>query len=70
MPAQSERQRKAAGAALSTKRKGSSKNLGGASLSMYESMTEDELADFASKEADSDVMRILKSIDIYIKGRG
>ena len=80
MPAQSEQQRKAAGATLSAKRKGSSKNLGGASQSMYESMTEEELADFASKEAASsgvlpleslpDVLRVLKSIDRYIKGRG
>ena len=33
---------------------------------MYESMTESELADYASKEADKKVMAILKSIDIYI----
>jgi len=66
MPATSERQRRAAGSALSAKRKGSSKDLGGASRSMYESMTESELADYASKEADKRVMAILKSIDIYI----
>ncbi|MAH44269.1 hypothetical protein CMI37_00465 [Candidatus Pacearchaeota archaeon] len=49
MPAQSEAQRRAAGAALAAKRKGSSKGLGGASRSMYD-MTEDQLEDFASKE--------------------
>ena len=66
MPSTSERQRKAAGVALAAKRKGSSKDLGGASRSMYEGMTESELEEYASKEADKEVMAILKSIDIYI----
>ena len=69
MPATSERQRKAAGVALAAKRKGSSKDLGGASRSMYEGMTESELEEYASKEADKEVMAILKSIDIYIDKR-
>ena len=47
MPAQSEQQRRAAGAALAAKRGGSSKGLRSASLSMYESMTEDELEDLS-----------------------
>jgi hypothetical protein len=48
MPAQSKAQQKAAGAALSTKR-GDQKvsDLKGASKSMYQSMTEAELKDFA-----------------------
>lgn len=49
MPARSKAQQKAAGAALSAKR-GETKvsELQGASRSMYESMTEEELEDFAS----------------------
>ena len=50
MPAKSDAQRKAAGAALSAKRKGSSKNLKDASRSMHDSMTEDELEDFATEK--------------------
>ena len=50
MPAKSASQRKAAGAALSAKRKGSSKDLKGASRSMHDSMTEDELEDFATEK--------------------
>jgi len=69
VPAQSEQQRRAAGAALSAKRKGSSKGLGGASRSMYGDMTESELEDFASKAADQEVMTVLKSLDIYIKDK-
>jgi len=49
MPAKSERQRQAAGAALAAKKRGSAKGLRSASKGMYESMTGDELADFASK---------------------
>lgn len=50
MPAKSERQRKAAGAALSAKRgEQSKKSLRGASKGMVESMTEDELEELASK---------------------
>ncbi|MGB3795519.1 MAG: DUF3008 family protein [Alteraurantiacibacter sp.] len=49
MPAKSKAQQKAAGAALSAKR-GDTKvsDLQGASKEMYDSMSEDELEDFAS----------------------
>ena len=49
MPAKSKAQQKAAGAALSAKR-GDTKvsDLQGASKQMYDSMSEDELDDFAS----------------------
>ncbi len=49
MPAKSKAQQKAAGAALAAKR-GEQKvsELKGASKSMYESMTEEQLEDFAS----------------------
>jgi hypothetical protein len=49
MPAKSKAQQKAAGAALAAKR-GDQKvsNLKGASKSMYKSMSEDQLEDFAS----------------------
>lgn len=51
MPAESENQRRAAGAALSAKR-GESKveDLQGASKDMYDSMTEEELSEMASKD--------------------
>ena len=51
MPAKSKAQQKAAGAALSAKR-GETKisELQGASKEMYDSMTEDELEDFASTD--------------------
>ncbi|PHR19803.1 MAG: DUF3008 domain-containing protein [Sphingopyxis sp.] len=51
MPAKSKAQQKAAGAALSAKR-GETKvsELQGASKQMYDSMTEDELEDFASTD--------------------
>ncbi len=49
MRAQSKAQQKAAGAALSAKRGDSKKSdLEGAALSMYESMTENELREMAS----------------------
>jgi Protein of unknwon function (DUF3008) len=48
MPAKSEKQRKAAGAALAAKRRGSTQGLGGAAKSMA-SMSEDDLEDFARK---------------------
>lgn len=53
MPAKSKAQQKAAGAALSAKR-GDTKvsELQGASKQMYESMSEDELEDFASTDRD------------------
>jgi hypothetical protein len=53
MPAQSEAQQKAAGAALSAKR-GDTKvsDLQGASKEMYDSMTEKELEDLASTDHD------------------
>lgn len=51
MPAKSKAQQKAAGAALSAKR-GETKvsDLQGASKEMYESMSEEELEDFASTD--------------------
>ena len=54
MPAQSEAQQKAAGAALSAKR-GDTKvsDLQGASKEMYESMSEKELEDLASTRHDN-----------------
>lgn len=53
MPAKSKAQQKAAGAALSAKR-GDTKvgDLQGASKQMYDSMSEDELEDYASTELD------------------
>ena len=53
MPAQSKAQQRAAGAALSAKR-GETKvgDLKGASKDMYDSMTEEELEDFASTDHD------------------
>jgi hypothetical protein len=53
MPAQSKAQQRAAGAALSAKR-GDTKvgDLRGASKDMYDSMTEEELADYASTDLD------------------
>ena len=53
MPAKSKAQQRAAGAALSAKR-GETKvsELKGASREMYDSMTEDELEDFASTDLD------------------
>ena len=53
MPAKSKAQQRAAGAALSAKR-GEKKvsDLKGASKEMYESMSEDELEDFASTDHD------------------
>ena len=54
MPAQSKAQQRAAGAALSAKR-GETKvsDLQGASKEMYETMTEEELEDFASTDHDN-----------------
>ena len=53
MPAKSKAQQRAAGAALSAKR-GETRvsDLQGASKSMYESMSEDELEDYASTKLD------------------
>ena len=53
MPAKSKAQQKAAGAALSAKR-GDTKvsDLQGASKDMYDSMSEDELEDYASTKLD------------------
>ena len=67
MPAESEAQRRAAGAALSAKRKGSPSNLKGASKDMYEDMSEDDLEDFASKSNEDS---LIKSIDDYIEKWG
>ncbi len=54
MPARSKAQQRAAGAALSAKR-GETKvgDLKGASREMYDSMSEDELEDFAKTDLDS-----------------
>ena len=53
MPAQSKAQQRAAGAALAAKR-GETKvgDLRGASKDMYDSMSEDELEDYASTKRD------------------
>ena len=53
MPAQSKAQQRAAGAALSAKR-GDTKvgDLRGSSKDMYDSMTEEELEDYASTDLD------------------
>lgn len=51
MPADSEQQRRAAGAALSAKRGDTHvSDLKGASKEMYDSMTEEELSDMAGKD--------------------
>ena len=51
MPAKSKAQQKAAGAALAAKRGEQKKSsLKGASRDMYDSMTEEQLEDFASTE--------------------
>jgi hypothetical protein len=51
MPAQSKAQQQAAGAALSAKRSDTKvSELQGASKEMYDSMSEDELEDFASTD--------------------
>jgi hypothetical protein len=51
MPARSKAQQRAAGAALSAKRgEQDAQELKGASREMYDSMTEDELADLAKTE--------------------
>ena len=53
MPAKSKAQQKAAGAALAAKRGEIKKSeLQGASVEMYESMTEDELEEMASTSRD------------------
>ena len=53
MPAKSKAQQKAAGAALSAKRGETDKDdLVGASREMYETMTEDQLEDFAATKHD------------------
>ena len=59
MPAQSEAQQKAAGAALSAKR-GDTKvsDLQGASKEMYDSMSESELEDLASTSHDLSLIHI------------
>lgn len=64
MPAKSQDQQKAAGAALSAKR-GETKvsSLKGASRSMYESMSEKELEDFASTKRKGKPEHISKKKD-------
>lgn len=51
MPAESEQQRKAAGAALAAKRGDTDPSeLGGAAKNMYESMSEEKLKELAKKK--------------------
>lgn len=58
MPAKSEKQRKAAGMALSAKRgKTDPGELKGAAKEMYESMTEKELKAYAEKSASAQLLR-------------
>ena len=62
MPAKSKAQQKAAGAALSAKRGDTPKSdLQGASKSMEESMTEDQLEDFASTKRKGKPEHVSKS---------
>jgi len=62
MPAKSKAQQKAAGAALSAKRGEIKKGeLKGASKSMYESMSEEQLEDFASTKRKGKPERVSKS---------
>ena len=62
MPARSQAQQKAAGAALAAKRKEAPvSKLKGASKEMYESMTEKELDDLASTKRDSLPERVDKN---------
>ena len=79
MPASSESQRRAAGAALAAKRSGSTKNLRGASEDMHESMSEGQLEDYASKATSWQTNQmspgseesLIKAINIYLKqGKG
>lgn len=49
MPAKSEKQRRAAGAALSAKKSGDTSNLQGSGKGMAKTMTIQELRDFAKK---------------------
>jgi hypothetical protein len=62
MPAKSKAQQKAAGAALAAKRGDIKKGeLKGASKSMYESMSEDQLEDFASTRRKGKPEKVSKS---------
>lgn len=62
MPAKSKAQQKAAGAALAAKRGDIKKGeLKGASKSMYESMSENQLEDFASTKRKGKPERVSKS---------
>jgi Protein of unknwon function (DUF3008) len=62
VPAKSKAQQKAAGAALAVKRGEMKKGeLKGASKSMYESMSEDQLEDFASTKRKGKPERVSKS---------
>jgi hypothetical protein len=62
MPAKSKAQQKAAGAALAAKRGDIKKSeLKGASRSMYESMSEDQLEDFASTKRKGKPEKVSKS---------
>ena len=79
MPASSEAQRRAAGAALAAKRSGSTKNLQGASRDMHDDMSEGQLEDYASKTvawqtnqmSPGSEESLIKAISIYLKqGKG
>jgi Protein of unknwon function (DUF3008) len=62
MPARSKAQQKAAGAALAAKRGDIKKSeLQGASKSMYESMSENQLEDFASTKRKGKPEKVSKS---------
>ena len=62
MPAKSKAQQKAAGAALAAKRGDIKKSeLKGASKSMYDSMSEDQLEDFASTKRKGKPEKVSKS---------
>lgn len=62
MPAKSKAQQKAAGAALAAKRGDIKKSeLKGASKSMYESMSEDQLEDFAATKRKGKPEKVSKS---------
>jgi len=75
MPASSEAQRMAAGAALAAKRSGSTTKLRGASKDMHEDMSEGQLEDYASKATSwqSNQMEpgheesLIKAIDMYLR---
>lgn len=60
MPAESKAQQAAAGAAYEAKKKGSPEGLRGASLEMYNSMTLEELRDFAKGSTEGKPEKVAK----------